>query len=233
MEDDKKQWQRMLFKNNKVWMNIHKENHPVVKNGKVRIKYQLNQDYEYWVHKEKVKPLPRVLPRKGTALKVSPPNAVDSIPLPDGPAAGMDTDEPSASMIEVYTDGASSGNPGPSGIGIYFRYGHHQKEISRYIGQATNNVAELEAIRVALSELKKTHIPIRLYTDSSYAHGLLVQGWRASKNKAIVNAIRKLMQPFKNLKILKVKGHADNEGNNRADALATAAVRKRSLSNRG
>jgi ribonuclease HI len=69
-----------------------------------------------------------------------------------------------------------------------------------------------------------------LYTDSSYAHGLLVLGWRASKNKALVSAIRKLMRPFKDLKILKVKGHADNAGNNRADALATAAIKKRSFS---
>jgi ribonuclease HI len=233
MENEKKNWQRMLFKTNKVWLNILEDGSPVIKNGKVRIKYQLGQNYEYWVHPDKIKPLPKTPPSKPFAPQASACKADNSTKtpaeVPEGPAPVMDKDEFN-SVIHVYTDGASSGNPGPSGIGIHFTYGPHQKDISRYIGQATNNIAELEAIRVALSELKRTHIPVRLYTDSSYAHGLLVLGWRASKNKALVSAIRKLMRPFKDLKILKVKGHADNAGNNRADALATAAIKKRSFS---
>ncbi|MEA3417444.1 MAG: RNase H family protein, partial [Thermodesulfobacteriota bacterium] len=55
----------------------------------------------------------------------------------------------SDNTISIYTDGASSGNPGPSGIGILLRFKDHEKEISRNIGTATNNIAELEAIKTA------------------------------------------------------------------------------------
>ena len=129
--------------------------------------------------------------------------------------------------IHVYTDGASSGNPGPSGIGIFLRYGVHEKEISQYIGIATNNIAELEAIRVGLSEIKNPELPVRFYTDSSYALGLLTLGWKPKKNQDIVKSIQNLMKKFKDLKFEKVRGHAGNEGNEMADRLATRANKDR------
>ena len=132
-------------------------------------------------------------------------------------------------VIQVYTDGASSGNPGPSGIGVLLQYGTHQKEISRYIGNATNNIAELEAIRVALASIKNHDLPVRVYTDSSYAHGLLTKGWKAKKNKTLVANIRKLASTFKDLQFIKVKGHAGDMLNERADRLATAAIKNSSF----
>jgi ribonuclease HI len=107
------------------------------------------------------------------------------------------------------------------------RYGHHEKEISRFIGAATNNIAELEAIRVALEAVKNRDKPVRIHTDSSYAFGLLTQGWKARKNPELVAEIRKLLKSFSDLRFYKVKGHAGDPGNERADALATGAIKAR------
>ncbi|MGI9570222.1 MAG: ribonuclease HI, partial [Desulfobulbia bacterium] len=121
---------------------------------------------------------------------------------------------------------ASTGNPGPSGIGVLLIFGEYEKEISRFIGNATNNIAELKAIQTGLAALKHTDIPVRLFTDSRYAHGLLVQNWKAKKNQQIVETIKNTMSKFKNLKIIKIKGHSGNPGNEKADFLATSAIKK-------
>ena len=105
-------------------------------------------------------------------------------------------------------------------------YGKHEKEISKYIGIATNNIAELEAIRTGLLEIKNTDLPVRLFTDSSYAYGVLVQGWKAKKNQEIIGSIINIISKFNDLKIIKVKGHGGIEGNERADFLATSAIKK-------
>ena len=133
-----------------------------------------------------------------------------------------DSEDPDC--IRIYADGASSGNPGPSGIGVLLRYREHEKEISRNIGLGTNNIAELEAIRTGLLEVKNPDLPVRVYTDSGYAYGLLTLGWKAKKNTELVSDIRMLMKRFKNLTFIKVKGHSGIEGNERADKLATSAI---------
>lgn len=128
--------------------------------------------------------------------------------------------------ICIYTDGASSGNPGPSGIGVLLRFGKHEKEISKYIGPATNNIAELEAIKTGLSKIKKTDLSVKIFTDSRYAYGVLTLGWKAKKNQALIKSIKNLLLKFSDIKFIKVKGHAGNEGNERADFLATSAIKK-------
>jgi ribonuclease HI len=104
------------------------------------------------------------------------------------------------------------------------RYGSHEKEISTYIGIATNNIAELEAIRAGLSLIKNTNLPVRVYTDSSYALGLLAKGWKAKKNQELVAGIRKMVSAFKDISFVKLKGHSGDEGNERVDKLATDAI---------
>ncbi|MFP4194037.1 MAG: ribonuclease HI [Desulfobacterales bacterium] len=130
-------------------------------------------------------------------------------------------------LVIIYTDGASSGNPGPAGIGAVLRYGDKKKEISEYIGNTTNNVAELKAVRAALQALKKKDLPVRLYTDSSYVQGLLSMGWKAKKNTELVEEIRDIIKQFKDIKIIKVAGHNGVADNEQADLLATSAIRSK------
>jgi len=198
----------MRFKKNKVWLAVDRSGSPIEQNGKVLIKYQLDQTHEYWVRKGNVesldsKPFKKYLPLK----KLQEDENID----PEG--------------IQIFTDGASAGNPGPSGIGVILRFGHHEKEISEYIGQATNNIAELKAIQAGLQALKNTALPVQIFTDSRYAYGVLVLGWKARANKVLVESIKKTMEKFENIRIIKVKGHAGHKDNERADFLATSAIK--------
>ncbi len=211
-------WARMRFKKNKVWVSLDPSGQPNIEDGKVLIKYQLDQSHEYRVHSNQVQPLEsagtsRVIENGRTS--VSPVKATSKQCYKNGAKDGV---------VHVYTDGASSGNPGPSGIGVLLRYGDHEKEISTYIGIATNNIAELEAIRVGLSLIRNPALPVRVYTDSSYAQGLLAKGWKASKNKELVADIRKILSEFHDIVFVKVKGHSGDAGNERVDGLATDAI---------
>ena len=223
-----KDWQRMWFKENKVWIAIDAQGLPVSKDGKVLIKYQIKQDYEYWVNQKNVRPLES--PPTNSLQRTK--NKSRNKKFRKGKKAA---DKTLGAEIEykdkicLFTDGASSGNPGPSGIGVLLRYGDHEKEISKYIGNATNNIAELKAIEAGLSALKNTEIPVRLFTDSKYAYGLLALNWKARKNQEVVESIKRAMARFKDLQIIKVEGHSGHPGNERADYLATAAIKKQKL----
>ena len=216
-------WKRMWFKDNKVWMATDARGKPVDKGGKVLIKYRIKQDYEYWVNKRNVHPLESPPAKSRQQNKNKSRNRKSG--KKKNTAGKISWDEAAyADKICIFTDGASSGNPGPSGIGVLLRFGEHEKEISKFIGTATNNIAELKAIETGLSALKDADIPVRLFTDSGYAYGLLVLNWKARKNQEIVQSIKKIMDRFKDLKIIKVKGHSGHPGNERADVLATSAI---------
>jgi len=208
LETDKPEWKRMRFKTNKVWLSVDSTGNPVEKDGKVLIKYQLDQPHEYWVRKNNIKPLD-TKPEKTQQLKNDA-----AARRPGG-----------REEICIFSDGASSGNPGPSGIGVVLRFGEHEKEISEYIGLATNNIAELKAIQAGLQALKNTDLPVRIFTDSNYAYGVLALGWKVRANREVVESIKKTMAKFTNLKIVKVKGHSGDEDNERADFLATSAIK--------
>lgn len=212
----------MRFKKNKVWLALDQNGEPLTQNGKVLIKYQIDQSHEYWVYPHSVVSLDAQAPED------PPSNSETPSPLKKQSATANRSAEASPSdAVIIYTDGASSGNPGPSGIGVILRFGDHEKEISKHIGVATNNIAELQAIKTGLQELKKTTIPVRIYTDSAYAHGVLTQGWKAKKNRELIESIKRLMAGFKDLELIHVRGHNGLEGNERADRLATSAALER------
>ena len=208
MEADNPEWKRMRFKKNKVWLAVNGSGKPLEENGKVLIKYQLDQTHEFCVRKSTIKSLDA-----DPALTQEIQNATTVAKTGDKEG------------ILIFTDGASSGNPGPAGIGVVMRFGKYEKEISEYIGLATNNIAELKAIQAGLQAVKKTNLPVWIFTDSRYAYGVLTLGWKAKANREMVQSIKKTMLKFKNLKIVKVKGHAGDEGNERADFLATSAIK--------
>ncbi len=214
-----KDWMRMRFKNNKIWVAVDENRQPIVENKKVRIKYQLDQDYTYWVYETGV-----------TAIGSRPDSPKTGNRHDRGPhqTASMSPDHPETipkNAICIYTDGASSGNPGPGGIGVYLQHGSHEKKISRHIGHATNNVAELEAIKVGLLAVKNVKLPVRMFTDSRYALGVLSLGWKARINQKLIQEIQTIMKRFADLKLIKVKGHSGQEGNEIANQLATASTK--------
>ena len=134
---------------------------------------------------------------------------------------------PGKEPIHAWTDGACTGNPGPMGIGVVLISGKHRKEISEYLGPVgTNNIAELTAILRALEAIKDRRRPVIVYSDSSYAIGVLSMGWKAKANKDLVEKIRQLLREFPNLEFVKVAGHAGVPENERCDELARQAIER-------
>jgi ribonuclease HI len=137
--------------------------------------------------------------------------------------------------IELYTDGACSGNPGPGGYGAILIYKGTEKEISDYEISTTNNKMELMAVIKGL-ELLKEPCNVNIYSDSAYVVNSIENGWvkswkknnwiksdkQKAKNIELWEELLKLLE-IHNVKFIKVKGHSDNEYNNRCDKLATTA----------
>ncbi|HNR12104.1 MAG TPA: ribonuclease H [Thermodesulfobacteriota bacterium] len=216
MEEPK--WKRMMFKGNKVYARTDALGNLLIREGLVTIKYQLSQEQEYRAKAEAVRHIDEEL------LKKKHPRKPDhNKPSAESASLSPLTALPEDSII-VYTDGACTGNPGPAGIGIILTYRGQRKELSRFIGSGTNNIAELTAILLALKEIKNSAIPVFLYTDSAYACGVLLMGWKPKKNQDLIQKIKAEMARFASLTIIKVKGHAGNEENERADQLARQAI---------
>lgn len=130
-----------------------------------------------------------------------------------------------ADAIHVWTDGACSGNPGRAGLGVVILGdGPGQREISEYLGEATNNIAELTAILRGLEAVSDRTRPVIVYSDSAYSIGLLTQSWKAKKNVELVEQLRALTRTFTDLRFVKVAGHAGIALNERVDQLATSAI---------
>lgn len=141
---------------------------------------------------------------------------------------------PPSDGIIAYTDGACSGNPGPAGLGVVVLYDGEQIEVSEYLGRATNNIAELEAIAQAIAVVAQ-HYPdaseketIHIHTDSKYAIGVLTKGWKAKANRELIHTIRDTFQRYTRTKLSYVPGHAGVAMNERADELARSAVESKS-----
>ena len=140
--------------------------------------------------------------------------------------------------VEIYTDGACSGNPGPGGWGAILRYKETEKELSGGAADTTNNRMELTAVIEALALLKEPCV-VELYSDSKYvidglskgwATGWQTRGWIKSDKKPALNP-----DLWERLLTLTdrhemhyhwVKGHAENEKNNRCDQMAVAESKK-------
>ena len=139
--------------------------------------------------------------------------------------------------VLIYTDGACSGNPGDGGWAAILKFGEHEKVISGYEADATNNRMELKAALEALRCLKEP-CKVELYSDSAYLVNGFNRGWLENwKRNGWINARKdevKNMELWKELDRyndihsitwVKVKGHSDNEFNNRCDKLATEEIK--------
>ena len=140
-------------------------------------------------------------------------------------------------QVEIFTDGACSGNPGPGGWGAVLRYGSAEKELSGGAADTTNNRMELFAAIQGLSALKESCV-VNLYSDSSYLVNAFEKhwiekwqrnGWKTSTKSPVENQdLWKLLLIHvrkHQVRFIKVKGHSDNQYNNRCDEMAVAAIK--------
>ena len=176
------------------------------------------------------RPRRKARPAAAPAPVVAPADAAPSPPPSteeDDAEVGDDVPALAGLAIHAYTDGASSGNPGPSGAGVVLIFREKRKEVSLYLGDTTNNVAELTAVLEALRRIKRRELPVRVHSDSTYVIGVLDGSMRAKANAELVARIREEMRGFSNLRFVKVPAHAGNEQNEVADALAREAAKKK------
>ena len=133
--------------------------------------------------------------------------------------------------IAIYADGSCHGNPGPAGCGVVLICGDSKKEISKSIGFATNNIAEVSAVVLGIEALHRPdYSHVTLYTDSQYVEGLLAKGWKAKANTGLVEHMRALVLRLESFSVVKVTGHNGNKFNERADELANQAANKEATS---
>ncbi|ADD02421.1 ribonuclease H [Thermoanaerobacter italicus Ab9] len=141
-------------------------------------------------------------------------------------------------IVEIYTDGACSGNPGPGGWAAVLLYKEARKEISGFEENTTNNRMELKAVIEALKALKRP-CKVNLYSDSSYVINAFKEGWLEKWQKN--NWLKSDKTPVENQELwkellevskrhqinwIKVKGHAGDEFNNLCDRLATEQIKR-------
>lgn len=138
-------------------------------------------------------------------------------------------------MIEIFTDGASSGNPGPGGYGVVLKSGEHYKEISEGFRKTTNNRMELLAVIVGLEAIKKQGQLVSVYSDSKYVvdsiekkwvFGWVKKGFSGKKNKDLWLRFLNCYNRHQ-VRMLWIKGHAGHPENERCDQLAVAATKNK------
>ena len=142
-------------------------------------------------------------------------------------------------QINLYTDGAARGNPGPGGYGIVLEYPekNYRKEFAEGFKHTTNNRMELRAVIEGLKKLKTTDLQVTVYTDSRYVADAVekkwVFGWERKKFKGRKNADlwKELLEQLgkHTVKFVWIKGHNNHAQNERCDALAVAASKQPQL----
>ncbi len=140
-------------------------------------------------------------------------------------------------MIEIFTDGAASGNPGPGGYGVVLRSGKYYKELSQGFRKTTNNRMELLAVIKALEALKAPNQEVVICSDSKYVidaiekrwvYSWVQKGFKDKKNKDLWMRYLEVSK-LHNIKFKWVKGHAGHPENERCDELAVQAYKQKDL----
>jgi ribonuclease HI len=135
-------------------------------------------------------------------------------------------------ILEIYTDGASRGNPGRGGYGIVLKWNESRRELSGGYRKTTNNRMELLAVIIAIETLTREGLNIKIFTDSKYVVDAVEKKWvfgwvkKQFKGKKNKDLWLRFLSSYKKhtIQFIWVKGHASNRENNRCDELATQAA---------
>lgn len=233
-------WVRARVRGTSVFARVDEAGRLVAEGGRVEVRYQPRDGRLYRAVATNVEIVDAtVLPdevcgpasevsrdggRSGASARApsarSAPGAAPAGALPEP----LPTEPPQGAAL-AYSDGACSGNPGPAGLGVVVVTPTERIEIAEFLGEGTNNIAELTAVLRALEAIDPA-VPARIYTDSRYAIGVIQQGWKAKANTQLVEALRRRIAG-RRVELRYVPGHAGVELNERADALARQAIATR------
>jgi ribonuclease HI len=230
----------MRFKDAEVLARCDDAGELVAPGGRVEIRYRPQDGRAYHAAVRNLEPLatPELLPDSACAEVKDPPAAGSAKKNGSKPGSKYGARPTKTAQVVgpapenallAYTDGACSGNPGPCGAGVVLIDGKQRRELSEYLGEGTNNIAELTAIELAL-RVAPPERPLRVHTDSQYAIGVLTKGWKAKANQELIAKLRALVVAHSQLELVYVPGHSGVLLNERADVLAVQAVQARASS---
>lgn len=211
-----------MLRGQKVLARVRPDGAFAVEGGRVEVRYKPNDGRAYRASPQNLEVI------AGAALLDD--DACGPV-AGDGPAGGASArrtagpvERAPAGAWVAYTDGACSGNPGPAGSGVVLMSPEGKTyEGFEWLGEATNNVAELTAILRAVEWIPPGPCPIVVHTDSQYAIGVLQKGWKAKVNQELIARTKKLVAA-RGAKLVYVPGHSGVPLNERADELAREAV---------
>jgi ribonuclease HI len=212
----------MRLRNAEVFARCDESGELVSRGGRVEIRYKPDDGKAYFASASNLQP-------SAGPLRIEPdsfcgPGKAAAKPASKPPTPSNAPGQPEGDEVLVYADGACSGNPGPAGVGAVALWGDQRLELSEYIGEATNNIAELTGVLRAVELAEELGRPLRLYTDSQYSIGVLTQGWKARANKELIAKIRHALDALPDAKLFHVRGHQGQGLNEHADELAVRAV---------
>jgi ribonuclease HI len=216
-------WRRMRLRNAEVLARCDESGELVTNGGRVEVRYKPADGRAYFAAASNLRPAGNASieadsycgPGEAVAKTAKPKKKAPSGPAPE---------KPEADELLAYADGACSGNPGPAGIGVVARWDDQQRELSEFIGDATNNIAELTAVLRAVQLAHELKRPLRLYTDSRYSIGVLMEGWKAKANKVLVAEVRDALARHGDAQLFHVRGHEGVTLNEHADELSLRAA---------
>ena len=217
----------MRLRNAEVLARCDENGELVAKGGRVEVRYKPNDGRAYFAAASNLRAADGMTIEPDSYCGPADPVSQSAKPTKKKAPSGPTPEKPAGEELLVYADGACSGNPGPAGVGVVALWDDQMRELSEFIGNATNNIAELTAVLRAVELALELGRPLRLYTDSQYSIGLLTQGWKAKANKELIAKVRVALDQHPDVEIFHVRGHEGVKLNEHADELAVRAVRDR------
>lgn len=249
-------WKPAKFKGKKVWVEVGPDGEPIVSGGRVPMRYSPSAGARiYGAGRANVRiddgagllDLPAGEPAEPSSGQPSKSKGGGRTGGTRGSGfgkAGTRTEQQKAMAADAarallaglapgtsvaFTDGSCRGNPGPAGSGVRLELPDGRvAEACRDLGRATNNVAELTAIAMALDLVDQAGLPpaapVVILTDSGYSHGVLCRNWKAKANQELIFELRDRLKARPGVEVAWVAGHVGIAGNERADQLANAGA---------
>ena len=220
------EWKKGTCKGKDVWAKCDLQGHVILRGGFVEIRYSQQKNAKVYRAK------PENVSVGGEGAVGSAKKRTEAQQARARSSAKSLVASFSEDALICFTDGSCRKNPGPAGSGVYVQYPDGTASAhSQYLGEATNNIAELSAIKHALEIVEALEqykdAPVEILTDSKYAQGILCHNWKAKSNQELVRTIKKQLRNRAKVRIHWVAGHAGIEGNERADELANEAIDKK------
>lgn len=229
-------WVPVRFKGQQVFAESDAAGQPTVRGGRVAIVYNLGASKSYSTYIDRLERIAGAEPQRGASP--APGGGQGTAKKKKGKSnseilGGVESDLAAPEHIHLWGDGACSGNPGPAGAGTVLIIDDVQREFSTWLGEGTNNIAELVAIQQGLQAIPRpVERTVVVHTDSQYSMGVLARGWKAKANQALIGEIRAELEAFPSIIWHWVRGHVGVDLNERCDELARQAISARSSTDR-